>query len=237
MKIIKFLRKPYLSVVMASIFLFMSCNQYDTLDTIAVNKFDYSAFEKLKSKSDVINKIVQSVKQKISINKSESVLEVNTLLLNEINVEFGTELILPDEVLEISTKDMDSKEIIKIALENNWMNQEDVELIESFGEDIQTKGFDIAVENYENIVEALTLTSEEFSEKNSFLNGIKIMEYDNPELFDGSTNRGWLRCLLATIVLAAAIGGATGGCATILACGLALTGLYFALDNFAHSCF
>ncbi len=234
-KILQSLRKPYLALFLGSLILFTSCNPNQLELATVKNKVDYSAFEKIKNETKTIDRIIKKVKSQVETNKA-SVLEVQSALLNEINAEFKTNLVLPPEVLAISTNELNSQQILEMALNYNWINKNDFELINSFSKDLQTEGFDKAISNYEQIVETTSLSVEELTERNLFLNGVKALEHENPELFEFKTNRGPWGCILASIALVGAIAG-TSSCATIVACGVALVALYFAIDNVGRQCF
>ncbi len=219
MNIIKFLRKPYLAMFLASLMLFASCSQYDTELNEVKQSFDYETFNTHKS-SNHLDNIMNSLSKKSS---KASVLETNKLILSEVNDELGTDVDLPDSALSMSV-DMDANDIYDIALTNGWLEVKDIELAKEFSEDVETKGFDSAVENYQNKVLILNLSNDKFAKSNLFINTVKTLNYENPGLFSTNTNtqaKGWYRCALASVALAATTAGLLS-CVTVVACGLAV---------------
>jgi len=131
MKIIEFLRKPYLSMVMAMLVLFVSCEQYDTIEEEKVNKFDYSLYQKYK-KSLIFDEIKMAINDaKNQLEKtSKTIVERNREVLNIVNSRMKYKLDLPDAALKLT--ELSSDEILYKSLENKWMTLEDVTLIKSF---------------------------------------------------------------------------------------------------------
>lgn len=210
-------------MVMATLFLFVSCNQYDTVEVESINKFDYTAFNKYKN-SSIFENILNEINKNVLKNKTLSVLEKNKKILSIVNSEVGTNLNLPDLALELSDKS--PGEMLNIALENNWMTNQDVNLTQEFNSDIKSIGFDKAIINYEEKVLKLNLTQEEFNSKNNFINTVKSMNYYQPDVFKSnllnksSQIKSWWRCAIAITCLAAAV-ATIAGCATGAGCILA----------------
>jgi hypothetical protein len=170
-------------------------------------------------------------------NSKVSVLETNKLILSEVNDELGTEVYLPDSVLALSVE-MNANDIYNLALTNNWLKVKDVKLAKEFSKDIETKGLDSAIQNYQNKVLTLNLSNDEFAKSNIFINTVKALNYENPGLFSINTNtqaKGWYRCALASVALAATTVGLTS-CLTIVACGLAVLLQVNAAYAFADHC-
>jgi hypothetical protein len=236
MTILKNLRKPYFAMFLSFLMLFISCKQYDSELNEIEQSFDYKAFNTYKNTNHldaIINKINTSNKDRSNL----SVLETNKLILSTVNDELDTGLYLPESLLSMSV-DMEANDIYEIALTNNWLDIKDVELTKNFANDAETIGFDLAVENYQNKVLALNLSSKEFAKKNIFINAVKALDYENPKLFTVNNNtqaRGWYRCALATIALAATT-AALASCITIVACSLAVLLQVNAVYGFADQC-
>ena len=236
MTILKNLRKPYFAMFLSFLMLFISCKQYDSELNEIEQSFDYKAFNTYKNTNHldaIINKINTSNKDRSNL----SVLETNKLILSTVNDELDTGLYLPESLLSMSV-DMEANDIYEIALTNNWLDIKAVELTKNFANDAETIGFDLAVENYQNKVLALNLSSKEFAKKNIFINAVKALDYENPKLFTVNNNtqaRGWCRCALATIALAATT-AALVSCITIVACSLAVLLQVNAVYGFADQC-
>lgn len=217
MYIFKLLRKPKFSILMASLILFVSCQQYET--NIEKQSFDNKAFETFKN-NPYLENVLNSVKNTKS--KSNSVLGKNKQLLNVINTELETNLSIPDEVLSLSTN-MDAEEIYSISLENGLLSQKDVELSKELVGLIEANGIEVAINKYENKILSLNLTDEDFAKHNLIINTIKSLNYENPAMFNNTEYQAkfsWWRCSLAAVAMTAAIANMSS-CATIIACGVA----------------
>jgi hypothetical protein len=202
---------------MASLILFVSCQQYDT--NIEKQSFDNKAFETFKN-NPYLENVLNSVKKHKS--KSNTVLGRNTQILNAINSELGTNLTIPNEVLSLST-DIDAEEIYSISLENGLLNHRDVELSKELVGLIEANGVEMAINKYENKISSLNLSNEDFAKHNLIVNTIKSLNYENPAMFTNTeylAKFSWWRCSLAALALTAAIANMST-CATIVACGVA----------------
>lgn len=116
------------------------------------------------------------------------------------------------------------------------MNQEDINLIKDFENDVKTNGIDSAINNFENNILTLNLSEEEFDKKVVFVNTVKSLNYEHPDLFiNTNASKSWWRCGLASIALAASIAG-LGSCITVVACGLAVLLNVNAAYAFADQC-
>lgn len=221
---------------MASVFLFVSCSQYDTPEVEVVNKFDYSAFDEFSKTNSYIN-VKKTIKNNKKNTESKSTLETNKFILKVVNDEMDTNLFYPDLALKLNDfNKYNVDDIFKIAKENKWMNEEDIILTNSIISDIESLGFEKAVKNFEEKVLKMSLTQQKFTEKNNFINSLKSINYENPNLFAKTLNsKSWLKCAAASVAFTAAFVGLSG-CATIVACGLAVVLFYAASNSFAANC-
>ena len=235
----KNLRKPYLSMFLAFLVLFVSCNQDETTDLMTEQSFNYSAFNEFKNAPSFGNIIKNLQKDSVKNKTGNTVLDTNKAILTYVNSELGTKLQLPDLALQLN--DYTSDQILNIALENNWMTKKDVALTNSFITDIETFDLEKAIKNYEQATINMSLTTEEFAKKNTFINMIKSIDNLQPNLFKSSflnkssLAKNWFHCAAASVALAAAIAGTTS-CVTVIACGVAMICLYAASRSFASNC-
>lgn len=216
---IKLLRKPYLSMILAVLVLYASCNQYDPVAETR-HTFDSAVFNTFKNSKHFDN-VVKNLEGVAIQSRQGSVLEKNKEILTAVNAELGTNLVFPDEILELSLE-MNADQIYNTALDEGWMTQEDINLTKDFANDIQTNGFDVAIVNFQSKVLSLNLSDEELARKNAFVNIMKSIDYENPEFFQSHDERSWWRCVLALIAFVAALVGLPF-CAAILPCLLAYT--------------
>ena len=239
-------RKPYLSMVIATVFLFVSCEQYDIIERVQINNFDYSFFKNNKD-----NPVFEEIFKELSLNlekcnKSKSQIEKNRKILETINSKLDSKLNLPNSFLELT--ELKPEEIFDKSLKNNWMTIKDVDLTKSFLIDFKSKGIDLAISNYERKVLKMNLNEVEFNKKNAFINTIMFMKYMQPQTFykGFSINKelltkttvdeeGLLACILASIVLVASVIG-LAGCATVIACGLSLFAFGYSFNNWMNKC-
>lgn len=213
MKTIRKFIRP-ISGMMASIILFMSCEQYDQDLNLQEQVFEYNTFSKYQSSTD-IQIILQSIKDKLKSN-SEA-YHTNKQILESVNREQGTNIDLPEEFLHISLE-MEAWEIYDQSLKKDWLTQREVSLYEEFSANIEDKGLASAIKDYENKVLSLNLPNEEFAKHNAFLNIIKAVDYEYPSVFviDSQGRSPW-RCALALVAMTAAIASVTS-CVTVAAC-------------------
>lgn len=226
-------------MIALNLILFPSCVQEKGDDFFEKHEFNYSEFEFFKSNLS----FVDNLRMPSELNPSEKVV-FSKNLLNEINNNFGTDVKFPDFAFELINKDRE--QILETSLKQGWIDLEEVELNNMFLEDLQALGFDLAIKNYENKVLNLDLTKEEFLKKNMFINLMKSLEFDNPELFPPisdeflnlnsriSCDSGW-RCAGSIVALTAAT-ASLASCATVLACGGAVMLHIIAIDSAAISC-
>lgn len=240
MKIIEFLRKPYLSMVMATVILFVSCEQYDAPEVGSINKFEYSVFNEFKSNS-VYLELINEMKQENLNNKSNliSVLQSNQNILYKVNSRLGTDIELPDSVLGI--ENASAEKVFEMSLSNRWITENNLRLIKEFNNDMKLIGFDKAIVNYEEKTLLLNLNKDEFVFNNNFVNMIKGLNYVNPDVFKSEMlskslkKSTWWNCAASIVALTAAT-LSLGSCLTIVVCGIALICVYAASRSAGANC-
>lgn len=228
MNILNKLRKPSLSIILASLVLFVSCSQYE----IRNRAFDYAVFETYKN-SPVFDKIYERVKADSFKLRADSDLELKKEILNIVNSEVGTELNFSDEIFELL--DYNSEEVLGIAHNKGWISENDKTLINTFIFDYENNGFNIAIENFEDNVLDINLSEEEFLQKQSFANIVKLInsEINLNDRSSFSVN-DW-DCFFAIIAWLICIVGLFA-CATIVLCTIALAGYGIAVRNLYIHC-
>ena len=240
MNILKTLRKPHLSIFLASLMLFISCEQYETGNKLEENSFDYSQFNSFKTTNiDLDLKLIKKSGDS-KANKMKAVI-------NAVNKKMNTNIDLPSNALEMINDDAEM--IFEKSLSNNWMNESEIKLTQTLISDIKLKGFEKAISNYEKKVLDLNLSASEFSKYNNIVNILRSQNYENPSLYNlksensGLLNKGlasndwcdWCKCAAATVALTVATAGLTS-CVTVAACGLAIVLVYAASNGFAAAC-
>lgn len=220
----KIFRKPYFAAFLSSLILFISCNQ-DSDDVLSNNDvkniFDYSVYNSfINLNATDINHPSQNLK---SVQSEQE-------RLDQINRQFETNIQYPDDFLELIDKD---PEFIETKLlSEGWLSEKDFFLIDAFTVDLFNSDFDTAIENYEKNVLRLNLLPHEFEIQNLAVNSLKAFNNNSPELFEGPPNWGCIRAGAALIVSSAAL----ASCATVLACGLAVTVWIISYSAYVDNC-
>lgn len=224
MNIFKNLRKPYISLFLASLVLFVSCEK-SIVGTDSETEADYSVYQEFTNSENSID---------YSKSRASSTAEEAQALLDEINATYGTEISFPEEFLALT--DASAREIEATAFERGWINNDDIYLVDSFEYDLQKSNFDTALENYEKNVIKLELSEAEFQDKMLAANGLKLLNDANPDLFKNSRygSRGWgcFRAAAALVLSSVAL----ASCATVLACGLAVSAWILSYSAYADNC-
>lgn len=232
MNILNFFRKPYFSVLCAFSILSISCSQYDTDEP--ERSFDYSLKNYTLSESYKLDTVFEN----IDINKKSSLDELSKDLLQEINNQLSTSVVLPEVAHNIFNLNRD--EILNIALSEGWVSQKEIDLNEELFDDYKINGFDVAIENYKNRILSMNLTDIEFERQNKFINMIEGFEEFDLAIIDSMnldvvSEKGPWACAGAVFALTVATAN-LGSCATIIACGAAILLHVIALDGVARKC-
>lgn len=232
MNYLKILRKPILAKLMAILILYASCEQHQ-LTTEPLNQFDYTVYNTFRSSNAFSNIMAKLHDLEISF-KNDTDFDKYHSILKIVNEETNAGLNIPDNMFLISDQEPESQ--LEFAYNNGMISKIDYELGSTFITDIMINDFETALENYESSVLSLDLDSEEFSVKNNVANMMKSLNDEYPSLFDNSQSKGsgW-RCALATVAFLSALAGLSS-CATVVACGLAMTLFVGASINFVEQC-
>ena len=235
MNVLAKFRKPYISIFLTALMLFVSCSKSDvsTLD----NTMDYSIYNDLIRTSDLseIFTIINSANKEI---ESLNSVDRGTRILEIVNSYYSTDLSFPQEFIEIA--DADTEMILATSLQNGWLSQADVNLVNQFMDDLAINSFDTALRNYENTVMNMSLSNQEFAVKNQIANALKSMNHYYPEKFDNATNfattdKSGKSCFRSAVALTVA-SAALATCATVVACGFAVTAWILAYDLYKDNC-
>ena len=195
MNLIKTLRKPYLSIFLASLVLFVSCSQDDN---DSVQKFDDASLKLAKSQLDNLT-FTANIGSDVDMNHQ---LMDYFQSQNNINIEFSNAL------YELNEKTTNEK--VEIALETGVLNQEDLTLIVNLENNLKNDNFDNVIYNFEESILNLNLSNEKFEIYNTFVNALKLTNSTDSSLFqsnDYSAKSLDFDCALATIAFAAAAVG------------------------------
>jgi len=189
----------------------LSCGK----DNITQNKhrFDYNLYNK--SKTKILNFLDSSKLNKAKIkSKKNSKEEQALLILNEVNNEFNSNLELNTMDLKaIKTPDL-SQNWQNFYLSNGYLNQEQVDLINTFGQDASEFGFDSAISNLKLNILNLNLTNSQFEEYNLLVNTLYLMNdyynqsngYSNKSSFSAKEKPSWWKAAGCAVAIAANAG-------------------------------
>lgn len=227
MNILKSLRKPYFAMFLSTLILFVSCEQ-SSLNNSG-NSFDYSIYNEFVKGNTTNN--VSSIFLK---DGNSTTIDEAKVRLQSINIEYGTNIMFPDEFLELT--DYEPEYIENTALSKGWLNQNDIFLMDEFESDLQKSNFATALLNFENNVINLGLSGQELKNKNIVANALKSLDYSNPDVFSSTTNRldGWgcVRAIVALVISSVAL----ASCAAILPCGLAVSAWIISYATYLDNC-
>lgn len=164
MNIFKLLRKPYLSILMASLILFVSCEQYEL--NLSEKSIDYSLFEEFKN-----TEIDLSFLPKGNVSNYDLSLAIE----QEINKLFNISLDLPEEWHQ--SIGLPSEQFLQKSKEYGWIDAKEEQFILEFSNEIKANGSSAAISTYETKILNMNLSQEEFDKKTFFLNAMKSFEY------------------------------------------------------------
>lgn len=189
MKIIKFLRKPYLSIIIATLVLYASCHQYESPILEDSRMFDYSQFDsakKIMQEQDYtsFDRMVFDHIDLESITSSEKLT-----ILNNINKPFGETPAIKTDVLDYFYND--GEEIFEKGIKEHILTLKDKELMHSFASDMVSVGFEKAIQNFEQNVKLLKVTDLEFDKYNQFANQISIVNRVMVDVDADEEGGGW----------------------------------------------
>jgi hypothetical protein len=174
MNILRTLRKPYLSIAMATIFLVTSCTNYDNEEInneLNNKKLSLDIFDTLKGQLLNINNL--------STLKTNSRLEQNNYILSQVNDIYDTNINFDDNL-----KDLDNAEDIFNWLKNNTVfNKNDIKILSNFSKNLTSKSFDNSVSILENEISDENVDSFKFKKYQSIVNGVALIEYQYAGLF------------------------------------------------------
>jgi len=172
MSILKKLRKPHFVILWITTFVATSCSLEETNLNRQNKSFDYSTFLRFKETS-------LNVQFPDSISEIKSINDRSIAIINKINSDFRTEIIISQKVLDLggySFYEMQTK-----GINTGIFSSVDIELLNSLNTDIQISGFDTAILNLEKNVLDLDLPQHEFQKYNSYANILKLIHNSNPQ--------------------------------------------------------
>jgi hypothetical protein len=235
MNILKNLRKPYFSMFLSVLILFVSCEKYNSTAS-EEQTFDYSLFKEFQTSN------IELDLGNIQNKKTSSEYQFSALI-DLVNSKLDTDLELPNNALKMINQDAET--IFEQSINNGWTTQEEVELANNLITEIKDLGFDNAISNYEQNILNQNLSKEDFAKQNKIVNILKSQNYNNPDLYnlqskggEGFANKGWCdwcKCAAASVAFVVATGNMTS-CLTVVACGLAIVLMYAASNSFASQC-
>lgn len=230
MNILKTLRKPYLAVIMSTIFLFTACTSNSDLTK---QSFDYEAYNTYKG-----NQFKVTIPD--NINNQEDSREKYIEISNIINNQLGTDLsltVLDEQYLN----NAQNRNAQNNFYESSYLSSTDLQLISQLESDLENNDFETAITNFESNVLALEISNDEFEKYNKIANVLKIAESQEPGLFvsnnqSGVANRVADPCGDAIISYTfATLGLASCGAVPIL-CALAIANKIRTFKNMIEAC-
>lgn len=177
MNILNTLRKPYFAVFISAIMLFVSCSDSD--NSIEPNTFDFNTFETYKNTNLKIG-IPENVSNIVDLNNRYE--QINLI----INSELGSDIQLNElDQLYLNNYQFRSN---NSELPLNFLNENDLTLINSFENDLSLTNFNTAILNLQNNILALNLDNIEFQKYNYFVNVLLLLENQEPGILSNSNS-------------------------------------------------
>lgn len=165
-----------------------SCSTGSDEELSIANKFDYSIYE---NSSEFLLKGEP-------YNKNKKTSNYQTIL-DYANSPFETPAMLENEILNYTN--LDANEILEIGLDKSYLTETDIVFIKQLDKDMQSSGFDFAINNYKQNVLSLNLSSQEFVKYNEFVNVLMMTKsnYNRYQLNDTIQAKGVWGCGLAIL--------------------------------------
>ncbi|MFN3272981.1 MAG: hypothetical protein ACK40Y_10640, partial [Cloacibacterium caeni] len=191
MNILNFFRKPLFSVLLSSLFLVYSCSRSE--EGIKKNEFDLSIYNTYKANKIDFSKYKLSKKTKSNI--SGRTFESFAYTVDMINQDFNTSLTvnqLDNELLDNNITYGTPEYLAPVDVIDDYMTNTDINLCNTFENDLELYGFQVAMQNFQGNVISLNLPEAEFQKYNTIANTFYIMNSVNPEIFQAdltNTNR------------------------------------------------
>lgn len=206
MNFLKILRKPFSSILLSTLMIFVSCEKNNLNIEFNENEISLHPFEKLKGQLIAINQL-NLKDSKIEFN---SRLDLNNFLLSEINNYYDTDIDFDDKLKSLSS----AEEIFNWIKANTLFNQNDVDNLKIFSSNLTTLDFDQAVSILDNNITDLK-DSNKFEKYQSIVNAVAIIEYEYPgyfttENYQGIASKGG--CAFALFKLGLASAALVGAC-------------------------
>lgn len=225
---LKLFRKKSFILIIASLFMSVSCTQHEINRQRMIDNSLYLAY----AEDALMKELVNSFGKNDNTLKSSDVIEQSKAVLDSINTEFGTNIVLPDEMHNFANQN--SQTILNVSLSNGWITNFDKDLVEQFKVTALSEGLESAESEMETTILNANLTQEEFEIKNTAFNVIKIINNDFQDDLSVSESGPW-DCFFAIIsAILAAVSFVL--CATIILCGLAVAAYLLAMRNVYKQC-
>ena len=198
MNILKIFRNKYLSFLLGITVLFYSCEIYDSTVPKKFSFEHYQNFKKNNLEFIEISKTNSILNMGKSISNPDLIVENLNLFLDEINQHYNTSIAIPNNLLIGIYNNRSDYEVKEFLKEENLMNENEIVTYENFVEKSKSDGFEQDVTNQ-------NLTYQDFNDYNSGANTLKIINDQNPSLFEIDNNLAknasgkWL-CVLSYIL-------------------------------------
>jgi len=216
----KKLRKPYVSIFLI-LLMISSCTKDTVVNDFSNRKFDYTIYETYKA---------NPINFKDTYSSKDSNSEISINILNYVNEQYDSNLTIPGEFHEFLNSSNENFQ--EFLVESNYIDSEKFLRLTKLKDEIYLLGFDQALENYELVINELSLSQIDFQTENLFLNTMK--QLNDTGVFEISQAKSG-SCASAIIVFAAAT-ASLALCATGFLCGLAAIGYISAAQNWMEAC-
>ena len=187
MNILKNFRNSKLIVFSALCFLIFSCSQYELNKPKEFNFEDFNNF--IENRIEFSNVSLDNFSNQgfRSSSNPDIVAQLNQVQ-DAINDYYGTNIDLSDERLTYIYSERDINNIKSYLQNENLMVSSDFYLYDDFVDNSKTIGFEQAMDSYETEISSRNLSENEFNNYNLIANTLRIIENQNPDLFQVDIN-------------------------------------------------
>ena len=166
----KTLRTPFISILLLFTLFSISCDQSDS-DRVERN-FDYTILQEFQQQSINISNFDFQGNRNLDLKSK----------LQNVNAHFGTELSIPDHILNELENPKSSEELKAFILEENLLSSQSLTGIENFVRTAEKEGFDLAFDQLEQDFLRQDVSNEEFKTLNNIANMLQIMHHEKSRL-------------------------------------------------------
>jgi hypothetical protein len=167
--------------------------------------------------------------KKFSTTKS-TIEETHQAILDEINLQLGTDLTYSTEFLSLDLGNADS--VTQWAYDQNLIDQIDEHILNNFMNSLSSMSVEEALDELEITVIENALNQEKVQQYEALANAIKLIHDDDPSFFSSNEQRS---CFWSVVGIIFAFAGLVVGCNPAAAIVTVGTACYLAAANYVRA--